>query len=122
MTIRAQLYCDLAEDVRGGDLGVGRTEGPRIETVGVPKDVLEARRAAVANADVHRVGAARGVRDQGPGIGDSAVLRVEAQEVVCVVAHDRTADRPTVLPGREIPRWVSGRILADEGGVGQIAE
>src|SRR5205823_8860732 len=115
MAIGAHLQGDLTEDVRRRNPTVRRAQGAGIEGVGVPEDVLETRRAGVADADTDRVGAAGGVRDQWSGIGDYAVLHVEAQEVVCAVAHDRTADRPPVLPGGEIPRWVSDRIPADQG-------
>src|SRR5947208_13139849 len=103
MAIGAHLQGDLTEDVRRRNPTIRRAQGAGIEGVGVPEDVLETRRAGVADADTDRVGTGGGVRDQWSGIRVYAVLHVEAQEVVCVVAHDRTADRPPILPGGEIP-------------------
>src|SRR5882724_88808 len=56
MTICAQLHGDLAEDVRRRDPPIPWTQRAGIETVGVLQDVLEARRAGVADADIDRVG------------------------------------------------------------------
>src|SRR5437899_2767816 len=105
-SVLGELEGVLSEQGWAGLVSAGH-QGPGIEGVGAPEDVLETRRAGVADADTDRVGAAGGVRDQWSGIRDYAVLHVEAQEVMCVVAHHRTADRPPVLPGGEIPRWVS---------------
>src|SRR6266566_3381926 len=58
MAIGAHLQGDLTEDVRRRNPTVRRTQGAGIEGVGVPEDVLETRRAGVADADTDRDGAA----------------------------------------------------------------
>ena len=50
------------------------------------------------------------------------MLKVNAQEVMGTVAHDRPPDRAAVLPRGERLDWVSGHVRADKGVVGQIAE
>src|SRR2546430_8783281 len=52
-------------------------------------------------------------------IGDDAMLKVNAQEVMGTVAHDRPPDRAAVLPRGERLDWVSGHVRADKGVVGQ---
>ena len=122
LTVRRQLDGNFAEHVRCGGAPVRGTERSGIESVGVSEDVLKARRAGVTDPDVRKVRAACGIRDQRAGIRNDAVLCVDAQEIVGAIVHDWPGNRPPILPGGEPRHGISGRILADQGTVGQIRE
>src|SRR5512146_3553109 len=114
--VDAERESELAEEILRRHPERLGTEGPCIDSVAVPQDLLEPDRALIADPNTRRVGAAGRVgADRARALtkqaGEAAALKAGVQQEPGPVPRDRAPDCEAGLPRRKLVARVALGIL-----------